>query len=72
MLSRMDVREKIINYTYKKLPELVFSLAPSSPDRTKPNSALDLRRPCTSSMCEQSICKVKYTGMKSDHIQIRL
>ena len=26
--------------------------------QTRPNSALDLRCPCTSSMCEQSLCKV--------------
>ena len=25
----------------------------------RPNSALDLRRRCTSSMCEQSFCKVR-------------
>ena len=31
---------------------------------------LDLRRLCASSMCELSICKVKYTGMKSDFTQI--
>ena len=26
--------------------------------KTRPNSALDLRRRCTSSVCEQSLCKV--------------
>ena len=27
-------------------------------NKTRPNSALDLRRWCTSSICEQSLCKV--------------
>ena len=44
--------------------ELRFGIVYTTIVYTRPNSALDLRRQCTFSMCEQSICNVKYTGMK--------
>ena len=42
-----------LNSTFnkKKIPCFYFT-------KTRPNSALDLRRWCTSSTCEQSLCKV--------------
>ena len=39
-------------YLFPKLKSHLHSM------ETRPNSALDLRRRCTSSVCEQSLCKV--------------